>query len=89
MSKGPYKYSEVTGSKCMSSAKGPLKNGTGKMSSAHGQHGGSKSHNMNQGGGNKIGKGTRTFKHEAYPSAGPKRSYPGHASQPSGHKSKN
>ncbi len=87
--KGAYKYSEMSGSKCMSKTSAGFKTTGPKMSSAHGTNGESKDHNMGHNtGGYLIGKGTRTFKHEAYPTAGPCKPYPKHADQPSGHKTK-
>jgi hypothetical protein len=60
-----------------------------KMSSAHGLTGHTpKSHNMNQGGGNRIGANCPTFGKSNYRQAGPKGGNTRHASQPSGHKSK-
>lgn len=87
MSKGAYKYSG-SGSKCMSSKRTGL-TGSGKVSSAHGTNGQSKDNNMDRNsGGYRIGSGTRTFKKESYPIAGPTKPYPKHAGQPSGHKDK-
>lgn len=86
MSKGAFKYE---GGKRMSGSQGALKSAQGKMSSAHGTNGQSKNNNMDKNtGGYRIGSGTRTFKDQAYPMAGPNKPYPKHAGQPSGHKSK-
>jgi len=85
MGKGAFSYGA---GKCMSSKSSGM-SGTGKMSSAHGTNGQSKNNNMNQNtGGDRIGSNCRTFKHEAYPVAGPAKPYPKHAGQPGGHKSK-
>ena len=63
MSKGPHKAtSAFSGSKGLSRSKGALVSGSGKMSSAHGTTGQSKSNNMNQGGSNTVGSCCRTFK---------------------------
>jgi hypothetical protein len=84
--KGAFTYGA---GKCMSGSQGALKSNQGSMSSAHGQQGKSKNNNMSHNtGGYRIGSGTRTFSPESYRQAGPKGSYPRHASQPSGHKDK-
>jgi len=56
--------------KSISRTKGPLKTNQGKMSSAHGTTGQSKSNNMNQGGKNTVGAGSRTFSSGNYRQAG-------------------
>lgn len=88
MSKGPYRYSEISGSKCMSPSQGALKRGQGKMSSAHGTNGQSKSNNMNQNVGNSVGAGCRPFRSGLPGKAGYDGGGTAHAKQPSGHKSK-
>lgn len=84
--KGPYMYSEASGAKCTSKAHGALMKGSGKMSSAHGTNGQSKSNNMNQNSGNAIGKNCRTFKSGLLGKAGYDGGGTAHANQSQGHK---
>lgn len=82
MGKGPYKYSEISGSTCMSPSQGALKRAQGKMSATHGTHGGSKSNNMNQNVGNSVGSKCRTFHSGPRGEAGFKGGSTAHAKQP-------
>lgn len=72
----------------MSSSRGKLTSGQGKMSSAHGTNGQSKSNNMNQNVGNSVGHATRSFKDTQTKKAGYSGGGTAHAKQPSGHKDK-
>ncbi len=88
MAKGPYKYSEISGSKCMSSSKGALTKAQGKMSGAHGVVPKNSKTNMDYNtGGYRIGAGCRTFRSGLLGPAGGGHGA-GHASQPRGHKDK-
>lgn len=86
MSKGAYKYSDVSGSKCMSSSKGAMVKAQGKMSSAHGTNGQSTNNNMQQNAGNSVGHSTRTFRSGLLGEAGYKGGGTAHAKQPKGSK---
>lgn len=65
----------------MSPSQGALKRGQGKMSSAHGTNGQSKSNNMNQNIGNSVGSGVRGFKSGLMGEAGYKGGGTAHAKQ--------
>lgn len=84
MSKGAYRYSDISGSKCMSSSRSKLTSAKGKMSSAHGTNGQSKDNNMSQNGSGAIGHGCRTFKNGLLGKAGYDGGGTAHAKQPKG-----
>lgn len=86
---GPFKFSEVAGSRGQRTGQGILKRGQGKMSAAHGTNGQSKSNNMNQTVGNSVGSKCRGFKSGPIGEAGYKGGGTAQAKQPSGHKGNN
>jgi hypothetical protein len=85
MPKGAFKYSEISGSKCMSKSQGILKSAQGKMSSAHGVVPCNTKNNMTINAGNAVGHGCRPFRSGLLPTAAPGHGA-GHKSQPKGHK---
>lgn len=82
MSKGAYKYSEMSGAKCVSTSKSPLKSAQGKMSSAHGVVPKNTNNNMTQNVGNSVGHGCRSFRSGLPGEAGYKGGGTVHAKQP-------
>lgn len=81
MSKGAFKYE---GGRSLSNSR-PNLSGKGRMSGAHGTNTGNPAHGMTNPQG-RLGSDCRPFRSDAYTQAGPKAN--GHATQPSGHKSK-
>lgn len=85
MSKGAYKYSEMSGSKCMPKGHMPQKSGTHRMSAEHGLNSGDATKGLRNVEG-RVGAGVKGFEKGSYRLAGPvDGGGAGHSKQSKGH----